>query len=197
MQSWFPSDYRFNCDNYGDQTEALILAAYKSGSQIEKERHYRAELPIASLHATYYNSHRDPDKSKPIKVQDLCYFKSDEQSRIPTIVGDTFFSLIRDKVMPQWALAIAPLEELRTLKRGLAVSYPRALIGKGIIIFNPRINEDTVEGSYALIVEGVESDCLSDPDNSSTYLRVKIDYEDKWQCLRIVEPELRIDHEWR
>jgi hypothetical protein len=192
IQRYFPNDTRFNWENFGDQPEWLIYQAFEQGKRQVQEFLYGLELPIASFHSTYYNAHLDTKKNSPVKVKNLCYFLPKESSGIPSIVGDTFFSLVREEIIPRWALAIAPINELRNLKTGFKPSYPRAVWGDGVIVFNPQIKGDWLEGSFALICEAKEQVILSSPDDISLSITIECNYEGRNGSIQVIEPEMRI-----
>jgi hypothetical protein len=110
-------------------------------------------LGIATLTACFVNSNRDPKKSQPAKPRDFFYFapKDGGDIKIPSAVANAFFSLAKDSLLPDWAVAIAPVAQLRECKNGTSYPRPRAWIGEGVVLVLPKISGDEVEFALGLI----------------------------------------------
>lgn len=140
------------------------------GAKLQREELHLHELGIAALSALFVNANRDPKKGQPVKPSDFFNFKQDEDlPKIASVCCDTFFSLVADQKLPQWALVLAPTESLLADRRQGVVrgglredfshntsSLPRAFMRKGVLLVAPSITNNTVKAGLAIIdqVEG-------------------------------------------
>lgn len=199
LQRWFPHDRRFNADNFGYQPEWLILEAYQAGSEMRREELHYQELAIAQLTQFYVNAHIDSKKTKPYSADSFYYFAAKNMdTQLSHECADAFFDLLKDNLVPQWVLAIAPLGQLKQQKTGFKPSYPRAAIGNDIIIINPVINNDSLTGSLAIVNEGEEEEWVTNAENTHQKLLIKIEEKRDFNGLYIISPQFDIStkHNW-
>lgn len=106
------------------------------------------ELGISTLTACFVNSNRDPKKGEAAKPSDFFYFNNtDEAIAIPPSAANAFFSLADAGLLPNWAVAIAPVEKLASARNHHAPPALRALISDSLIILCPRIDGEIIKGA--------------------------------------------------
>ena len=128
----------------------MILDAVQAAEKLNREQAHRAELPIALNTQVYANS----QKTKPpyFELQDFCFFRPQEvDSKIPSDVCDAIFEMANQRVLPGWALALAPIEEMEKGRRGNPVTKPRLWMARGVALILPRISGNSVSAGMALI----------------------------------------------
>lgn len=151
MRKYWAHEPEFSFDNFGCQPTWLILQALEYGAKLHAEELHLQELGISTLISVFVNANRSP-KSKPAKPTDFCYFKPTEISaKIPTQAADTFFELVKEGLLPGWAVGIAPIDNLRAAQKHKAVLRPRAWIGEGVLLVQPRLHANRVKVQFALI----------------------------------------------
>lgn len=157
MRSHHPHDDRFSAENFGNQPTWLIMDALKYGSKFQQEQLHLAELGISTLTACFVNSNRDPKSGSPAKPSDFWYFtpKDGDGDKLDPVAADTFFSLVSDEKMPSWALAIAPVDKLRSSRVNGVIPKSRVWMRRGVILIAPKISNGVVKVSLAL-VDGIE-----------------------------------------
>ncbi len=112
------------------------------------------ELGIATLSAVYCNLQRDPKKSKPIHPREFFHFSPEQkEEKLNPVAADAFFDLVRDKKMPQWAVGIAPIPELRSSRAHGSIPACRAWLAEGVLLLLPRIVKGVVKSPLAIIDE--------------------------------------------
>jgi hypothetical protein len=150
----------------------LILQALHYGAKLAQEELHLQELGIATLTACFVNSNRDPKKSQPAKPQEFFYFwqKPEDEAQIPAAVASVFFELLAANLVPSWVVAAAPIDKLRKAKpqSSIKVSGVRALVGDGVFLLLPSINEGVVKSRLA-IVEDSKCSEVKDIDNCVVY----------------------------
>lgn len=57
---------------------------------------------------------------------------------------DAFAELLNEQIVPTWAVAIAPIEDLLKNKKGDKVPRPRLWMTRGIALFLPRYSSGSV-----------------------------------------------------
>lgn len=132
------------------------MDALKHGSKLQQEQLHLAELSLSTLTACFVNSNRDPKSGVPAKPSDFWYFTpKDDGDKLDPVAADTFFSLMADEKMPSWALAIAPVDELRSSRVNGSIPKFRAWMRRGVILIAPKISDGVVKVPL-VIVDGVE-----------------------------------------
>ena len=99
------------------------------------------------------NANRDPKKGEPAKASDFFYFtpQVEESEKISAIACNTFFSLIADDKIPSWAVAIAPVDKLRSSRINGDIPKCRAWMSKGVLLIAPVITGDKLLVPLAII----------------------------------------------
>jgi hypothetical protein len=111
---------------------------------LHREELHLAELGIATLTSCFINANRDP-KSTAAKPSDFFYFNStDEQIQIPSMCANAFFALADAGLLPNWVVAIAPIDKLKSVQDDTRVIAPRAWVGDGVVLMLPRVDGETV-----------------------------------------------------
>ncbi len=158
MQHYWPDQPRFSAENFGNQPLWLVVQALEWGAKIRHEELHLQELGIAQLTAIYFNSKRD-SKQEALKESEFYHFAPQDGPQISPLACDTFFSLSRDGLLPGWAIALAPINQMRSRRANGAVPQVRAWLGTGILILNPRIRGSQVYSPFVLIDESVLGVC--------------------------------------
>ncbi len=199
LQRWFPHDNRFNADNFGYQPEWLILQAYEAGKRMEREELHNQELGIAKLTQLYLNAHLNSKTTQPLSVDSFYHFSdSTVETKLTHEAADAFYDLVKDKKIPQWGLAIAPLEELKQVKTGFKPSYPRGAIGVGLVILNPVIKDGLLTGTLAIIDEGKTEEWVINTEDERQKLLIKVEQERTFEGCYVIEPRFEIvENYWR
>lgn len=119
------------------------MQALEYGHKFYKEDKHCNELGIATLTSYFVNANKDPKKGSKVTPSDFFFFKPDNSKEINPNCAVTFFSLVTDGLMPDWAVPIAPIKEFAELKpKGTVASLGhRALIGvdTDILIICPEL----------------------------------------------------------
>jgi hypothetical protein len=84
---------------------------------------------MATLTSYFVNANRDPKKGSGVTPSDFFYFKPDASSDISPDVATTFFSLVKDGLLSNWAVGVLPIKELSALKDKGRVAKRRAFVG--------------------------------------------------------------------
>lgn len=84
---------------------------------------------MATLTSYFVNANRDPKKGSGVTPSDFFYFKPDASSDIGPDVATTFFSLVKDQLLSNWAVGVLPIKELSALKDKGRVAKKRAFVG--------------------------------------------------------------------
>lgn len=110
---------------------------------------------MAQLIAVYVNS----QKTKPpyYSAKDFLLFAPEIESGYSPDTANTFLSLSRENKLPPWAIAIAPVEEIRKAANDQPPRYPRALTCRGLILICPAIGLESVRSELVL----ADDDCPS------------------------------------
>lgn len=144
------------------------------GAKLAQEELHLQELGIATLTACFVNSNRDPKKSQPAKPQEFFYFwqKPEDEVQIPVVVASVFFELLAANLVPGWVVAAAPIDKLRKAKPqsklNLSSNNMRALVGDGIFLLLPSINEGAINARLAIIEDSTCSE-VRDVDSGQVY----------------------------
>lgn len=186
MSRYWPHDTRFSADNFGDQPVWLILQALDQGAKLQRDELHMQELGISSLCALFVNANRDPKKGKPAKPADFYRFK-DADNKLPAIACDAFFSLVDDRKIPGWAVGSAPLDELRRDRLFNPVRKPRALVGEGILLLCPRINDSEISAAMAIVDSTGGIIEVYDVDNNQRYNVLIDEVEEADQAYWVVD----------
>lgn len=146
----------------------VILSALDYGAKFQKSELHLNELGIASLCALFVNANRDPKKGNPAKPSDFYRF-ADADDKLAGYACDAFFSLVSDNLLPSWALAIAPLDELRAMRKFDSFPRPRVWLAEGVMLICPHFSGDRVVAPLAIVNHpgGVVQVC--DPDGDRVY----------------------------
>ena len=160
----------------------MILQALEMGAKLRQEKLHLRELGIATLNACFVNANRDTKKGEPSKPSDFFYFQvsEDKKAEIPSAAADVFFSLISDEILPGWSLGIAPLDQLRKVKKDNPVVHPRAWVGEGVLLLLPVVEESIVRSPLAILdgVSGLVSVC--DIDSGTAFTIVVETSDRRW-----------------
>jgi hypothetical protein len=159
---------RFRPETFMRTPLNIILSALDYGAKFQKSDLHLDELGIASLCALFVNANRDPKKGNPAKPSDFYRF-ADNDDKLAAHACDAFFSLVADKLLPSWALAIAPLEELRSQRKFDSFPRPRVWLADGVMLICPHFSGDRVFAPLALIEHSGGIARVSDPDNDKIY----------------------------
>ena len=84
---------------------------------------------MATLTSYFVNANRDPKKGSGVTPSDFFYFKPDSSSDISPDVATTFFSLVKDQLLSNWAVGVLPIKELSALKDKGRIAKSRAFVG--------------------------------------------------------------------
>jgi hypothetical protein len=84
---------------------------------------------MATLTSYFVNANRDPKKGSGVTPSDFFYFKPDATSDISPDVATTFFSLVKDQLLSNWAVGVLPIKELSALKDKGRIAKSRAFVG--------------------------------------------------------------------
>jgi hypothetical protein len=84
---------------------------------------------MATLTSYFVNANRDPKKGSGVTPSDFFYFKPDYSSDISPDVATTFFSLVKDQLLSNWAVGVLPIKELSALKDKGRIAKSRAFVG--------------------------------------------------------------------
>lgn len=134
------------------------MDALKHGSKLQKEHLHLGELGISTLTACFVNSNRDPKSGNAAEPSDFWHFTpKDDRDKLDPVVADCFFSLIADEKLPSWALAIAPVDQLRSSRVNGSIPTCRAWIRRGVMLVAPKISDGVIKVPLA-IVDGVEGE---------------------------------------
>jgi len=167
----------------------LILQAYEHAEKLERDRLHKEELGIAKLTAFFMNSKIDPKKTEPFEPKQFCHWLPHEEQdkTISSAACNAFWSLIKDSLMPKWAVPLVPLDKLKANQSDAAVSRPRAWAAEGVLLLIPRIAGKVVTAEFAVIesVSGVID--VQDIDSGKWYA---IEVLDRDCC--IVEAEFTL-----
>ena len=111
------------------------------------------ELGIATLTSCFLNANRDPKKGEAAKPSDFFYFlpQDNDNVRISTVVANTFFALADAGLLPAACVAIAPIEKLNASRDSTPVRDKRALVGSGVVLISPSIDEGVVRFPLGLV----------------------------------------------
>jgi hypothetical protein len=129
------------------------------------------ELGISTLTACFVNSNRDPKKGEPAKPSDFFYFTcAEDAAQIPASAANSFFSLADNGLLPNWVVALAPIEKLVAARTHHAPPELRALIGEELIVLCPSIEGGIIKGAIAITGEDLpDISILKNPDTSEIY----------------------------
>lgn len=96
-------------------------------------------MGLATLTSYFVNANKDPKKGSRVTPADFFYFKPESSTDINPDVATTFFSLIADKLVPNWAVNLIPVKDFIPLKDKGRVSKVRAYISDSvdILILSP------------------------------------------------------------
>lgn len=130
------------------------MQALEFGAKFNAEQLHLEELGIATLTAFFVNSNRDPKKGSPVKASDFFHFApkdAKDEIKIPGLACDAFFSLIADRLLPNWVLNVAPIDLLRSQKSKniRSVVKPRAWLSENLLLILPRVKDGQVEAALA------------------------------------------------
>ena len=145
------------------------MDAIAANSKLKQEDLHLGEFGISTLTSVFWNANIDSKKSEPAKASDFWYFtpQVEESEKISAIACSVFFSLVDDEKMPSWAVAIAPVDKLRSNKKGGVIPQCRAWMRRGVMLIAPVIAGDKVIVPLALI-DGAEGQlALIDPDTGT------------------------------
>lgn len=132
------------------------MDALKHGSKLQQEQLHLTELGISTLTACFVNSNRDPKSGTAAKPSDFWYFTPiDDGDKLDPVACSCFFSLIADEKLPSWALAIAPVDQLRSSRSNGSIPDVRAWMRCGVLLIAPKITDGVVKVPLA-IVDGIE-----------------------------------------
>lgn len=125
------------------------MQALDAGQKLEREALHKAELAVARNTQIYANSQRT--KPPYANVLDFCFFTPPDAVRIPSSACDAFAELVAVDLMPAWAIALAPVDELRRGEKGQIVRKPRLLMCRGVALLAPHIMKDSLFVGLALL----------------------------------------------
>ena len=129
MHKYFPHDPRFTPENFGNTPINIIFQALEYGHRFYKEDLHYQELGMATLTSYFVNANKDPKKGSGVTPSDFFYFKPDASSDIDANVATTFFSLIKEQLIPNWAVSLIPIKEMMALKDKGRIVKLRGFIG--------------------------------------------------------------------
>jgi len=161
----------------------FIYQAVEHGRRFYREDLHNHEKGIALLTALFVNSKRDK-KKKAAQPSDYHYFPLNNQVEIPGIACDTFFALAEDELLPDWALGLAPLDNLRNSRAHGEPPKQRAWYGADILLIMPEVHQGKVSAAIAML-DGVEDESLTVFD---------IDTEEEFEI--VIPPELIGQRSW-
>lgn len=141
----------FHPDVFGDLTIDIVFQALEQGQKFKRQDTHLNELGMATLTSCFVNANRDPKKGQPAKPSDFFYFANSDP--LNSAIADSFFSLIKDKLMPSWVVYASPID---LLKQSRDTSHPtrnRCLIGDGVAIFCPVIEDDEIYSDFVVFNE--------------------------------------------
>ena len=61
--------------------------------------------------------------------------------------ANAFFALADAGLLPNWAVAIAPIDKLKSVQDDTRVIAPRAWVGDGVVLMLPRVDSEVVKFS--------------------------------------------------
>lgn len=139
----------FDPNNFGDLPIDVVLQALDQGQRLRRQDAHLNELGVATLTSCFVNANRDPKKGKPAKPSDFFYFAGTDA--LNPAIANSFFSLINDKLMPAWVVHAAPIDILKQAKTdGVHVKRRRMLLGEGVAVFCPDIEEKKIYSDFAV-----------------------------------------------
>lgn len=167
-------------ESFGDLTIDVVFQALDYGQNFKRQDAHLLELGTATLTSCFVNANRDPKKGSPAKPSDFFYFSN--SNPINSAIADSFFSLIKDKLMPSWVVYASPID---VLKQSKGVSHPkknRCLVGDGVAIFCPVIEDDEIYSDFVVFNEcGTGWRSVTDTDSGKQYEVFAIpDYEQQY-----------------
>lgn len=134
------------------------------------------------LTSAFYNSNRGQG-TPAVRPEDFQSFKRIVEQvsgdlLSPTLC-ETFRYLSKKGLLPAWSLMVAPVEELRKgYKDGVSLPSVKAWIGDGVLVFLPKVSDNTVATPLILLDEDVKEYVLL------------IDIETKHPAKRVQLPQL-------
>jgi hypothetical protein len=182
VHKYFPHDPRFNHENFGNTPINIIFQALEYGHRFYKEDLHYQELGMATLTSYFVNANKDPKKGSGVTPSDFFYFKPDSSSDISPDVATTFFSLVKDGVIPDWAVSLIPIKELVALKDKGRIARKRAFVGVdcNILVLCPSVVNYKLFCGFLAIWE------VDRNEHSSILLQSVDNPED---IIRVVTPE--------
>ena len=96
-------------------------------------------MGLATLTSYFVNANKDPKKGTRVTPSDFFYFKPESSTDINPDVATTFFSLIVDKLVPNWAATLVPIKDFVAIKDKGRISKIRAYVSDSadILILSP------------------------------------------------------------
>lgn len=185
LQVWYPGHPQFSTEEAFLRSPLTTIekACEVYQNQRRQELHLQ-ELGIATLTAITLNCHKSA-KSKPSKPSNFYYFASDELMLDPRVCNG-FWMLAQSGKLPNWAIQLAPIEDLKAGRNNVSTSEPLYWIGEQIVLIAPEIWEQEVSAPLALI------DCPDgyaiayDADNTSYQIEISEDCQGKLAVIDFV-----------
>jgi hypothetical protein len=142
------------------------LQSLHYGAKIAREELHLQELGISTLTACFVNSNRDPKKGEAAKPSDFFYFNLQEDAiNISASAANAFFSLADAGLLPNWAVALAPIEKLVSARNHHAPPALRAIISDSLVIICPHVDGEIIRGALAFTNEFLpDVSTLKNPD---------------------------------
>jgi hypothetical protein len=191
LQTYFPHDKRFNYENFAYTPINIIFQALEYGHRFYKEQLHCQELGIATLTSYFVNANKDPKKGSKVSPSDFFFFKPDQSNEICPDVATTFFSLVEDKLVPNWTLQYIPLKEFIALRGRGNIESPRALINQElqIIVIAPKIYRQSIYCQFIVAWEAPTIDkeliTLKNIDSPEQLFRIRLLDEDRQSSLNL------------
>lgn len=150
LQLWYPGHPQFSTEDAFLRCPLTTIekACDIYMAQRRQELHLQ-ELGLATLTAITVNCHKSA-KSRPSKPSEFFYFASDELL-LPSAICNGFWLLAQRGLIPNWAIQIAPVEDLKTGRSNAPTKEPAFWIGEQIVLIAPEVWDQEVSAPLALI----------------------------------------------
>lgn len=169
----------------------MIFQALEYGHRFHKEQLHCQELGVATLTSYFVNANKDPKKGSKVSPSDFFFFKPDHSHEICADAATTFFSLLDDKLVPNWVIQYIPLKEFIALKSRGSIERPRALINleEQVFIVAPKIYNFNVYCQFIVVWESNAANKefieVKDVDNPMRVIRINFAEEKKQKILNL------------
>jgi hypothetical protein len=133
-----------------------VFDALSTGLKLERERLHSEEEAIAQLTAIYFNS----QKTKPpyLSRTDFYIYPPLEESSIPAEVCNTFLALVKEQILPSWALRLSPVEEIQKgASEKVGVAKVRLWMCRGLALICPNFEQEVLTAGLAIIDDDAPS----------------------------------------